>query len=97
MAREKQVTREKVRHLAWLSRIKISKAEERKYVEEMNEILRYFRKLDDIDTTGVPPTYHVADFVNVMRDDEPQPNLPNQLLGIVPARKGRFVKAPRIV
>jgi aspartyl-tRNA(Asn)/glutamyl-tRNA(Gln) amidotransferase subunit C len=94
---EKQVTREQVRHLAWLSRIKISKTEERKYVEEMNEILRYFRKLDNLDITEVSPTYHVADVVNVMRDDEPQPSLPNQLLGIVPARKGRFVKAPRIV
>ncbi|MBS7622368.1 Asp-tRNA(Asn)/Glu-tRNA(Gln) amidotransferase subunit GatC [Candidatus Bathyarchaeota archaeon] len=97
MVREKQVTREQVRHLAWLSRIRISKAEERKYAEEMSEILRYFRKLDDIDTTGIPPTYHVVEVVNVMRDDEPQPNPPNQLLGIVPARKGRFVKAPRIV
>lgn len=97
MVKDKRITREQVRHLAWLARIRISKAEEQKYAKEMNEILRYFRKLDDTDTQGVPPTYHVADVVNIMRDDEPRPTPSDQLLGIVPVKKDRFVKAPRIV
>jgi len=97
MVKDKQITREQVRHLAWLARIKISKAEEQKYAKEMNEILRYFRKLDDADTHGIPPTYHVADVVNVAREDEPQPTPPDRLLEMVPLKKDRFVKAPRIV
>jgi len=97
MAEKKGITREQVRHLAWLARIRITKTEEQKYAGEMNEILNYFKKLDDADTEKVEPTYHVAEVVNVMREDEPKPNPSDQLLRIAPVKKERFIKAPRIV
>ena len=97
MADHKEITRDQVKHLAWLARVKISKAEEQKYAKEMNEILKYFKKLDEAETEGVEPTHHVAEIVNITRKDEPQPNPSEQVLGVAPATKGRFVKAPRIV
>jgi len=93
----KEITKAQVKHLAWLARIKISKAEEQKYAEEMSEILRYFKKLDEADTEGVEPTYHVVEVTNVMREDEPQTKLSDPILKIAPATKERFIKAPRIV
>ncbi|MBS7625809.1 Asp-tRNA(Asn)/Glu-tRNA(Gln) amidotransferase subunit GatC [Candidatus Bathyarchaeota archaeon] len=96
MAKE-VITLEEVRRLAWLSKIKISKREERRYLNEMSEILEYFRMLDEIDTEGVEPTYHVIELVNVTREDAPQQTSPDSLLEIVPVMKGRYVKAPRIV
>ncbi len=96
-ARRKEITREQVRHLAWLARITISKAEEQKYAQEMSEILKYFKKLDEVNTEGVEPTYHVVEVVNVMREDEPQPKPSDELLKIAPVTKKRFIKAPRIV
>ncbi len=97
MVDRKEITRGQVRHLAWLARVKISKTEEQKYAEEMSEILKYFRKLDEASTEGIEPTHHVVEIVNVTREDEPQPNPSDQVLGVAPAKKGRFVKAPRIV
>lgn len=91
------ITLEEVRRLAWLSKIKISKKEERRYLDEMSEILEYFRRLDEIDTEGVEPTYHVIELVNVAREDAPKQTSPDSILEIVPVMKGRYVKAPRIV
>ncbi|MGQ9543414.1 MAG: Asp-tRNA(Asn)/Glu-tRNA(Gln) amidotransferase subunit GatC [Candidatus Bathyarchaeia archaeon] len=91
------ITSKQVRHLAWLAKIKISRSEERKYLDEISEILNYFRKLDEVDTEGVEPTYHVLELVNVARDDVPKQEAPSKLLEIVPVMKGRYVKAPRIV
>ncbi|TRO57015.1 Asp-tRNA(Asn)/Glu-tRNA(Gln) amidotransferase subunit GatC, partial [Candidatus Bathyarchaeota archaeon] len=71
--------------------------EESKYAKEMGEILKYFRKLDEVDTEGVEPTHHVVDVVNVMREDEPEIKPAENILKIVPAKKDRFIKAPRIV
>jgi aspartyl-tRNA(Asn)/glutamyl-tRNA(Gln) amidotransferase subunit C len=97
MVKGKEITNAQVKHLAWLSRIKISKTEEQKYANEMSQILKYFKKLDEAETEGIEPTYHVAEVTNVMREDEPKPQPSDQLLKIVPVIKGRFVKAPRIV
>ena len=97
MVKSKEITRAQVKHLAWLSRIRISKLEEEKYAEEMSEILRYFKKLDEADTEGVESTYHVVEVTNVMREDEPQTKPSEALLKGVPAKKGRFIRAPRIV
>lgn len=91
------ITSEEVRRLAWLSKIKISKNEERRYLEEMGEILEYFKMLDEVDTEGVEPTYHVIELVNVTREDVAQQTSSNSLLEIVPVMKGRYVKAPRII
>ncbi len=97
MSEDKKITKEQVKHLAWLARIKIADSEESKYADEMGEILNYFRKLDEVDTEGVEPTHHVVDVVNVMREDEPEIKSAENILKIVPVKKDRFIKAPRIV
>lgn len=38
--------------------------------EEMSQILDYVEKLDELDTSGVPPMSHVLDVTNVLRTDE---------------------------
>jgi aspartyl-tRNA(Asn)/glutamyl-tRNA(Gln) amidotransferase subunit C len=97
MSQDKKITIEQVKHLAWLARIKIADSEMGKYAEDMGEILKYFKKLDELDTEGVEPTHHVVDIVNVMREDEPQTKPAENILKIVPSKKDRFIKAPRIV
>jgi aspartyl-tRNA(Asn)/glutamyl-tRNA(Gln) amidotransferase subunit C len=97
MSEDKKITREQVKHLAWLARIKIADSEVSKYAEEMGEILKYFKKLDEVDTEGIEPTHHVVDVVNVMREDEPEIKSAEHILKIVPAKKDRFIKAPRII
>lgn len=64
------LSREDVRHVAQLARLDFSDDEERRMAEEMSQILDYVEKLDELDTSGVPPMAHVLDVTNVFRADE---------------------------
>lgn len=64
------ISRDDVRHVAELARLDFSDDEEQRMAEEMSQILDYVEKLDELDTSGVPPMSHVLDVSNVFRDDE---------------------------
>lgn len=86
-----------VKHLSWLTRIDLTDKEAREIARQLARILAYFRKIDEVDTSGVEPIYHPLEIANVSRSDEPAPFPPDEILKIVPSRKGRYVKAPRMV
>lgn len=91
------ISKKDVEHLAELAKIEVSKKDASTLRSQLNEILEYFRKIDEVDTEGVPPTYHVHDIVNILREDEPQPPEPDAPLENAPQRKARFIKAPRMM
>lgn len=91
----KLITKKRLKHLSWLSKIELRR-EEREFEEQLNEILEYFKKLDEVDLKGVEPLYHVLELKNVFREDAPKPSNPGEMLKVVPRLKGRYVRAPRI-
>jgi aspartyl-tRNA(Asn)/glutamyl-tRNA(Gln) amidotransferase subunit C len=91
------ISEKDIEHIAELAKLHLSKRELANLRGEMNDILSYFRTIDEADTEGVTPAFHVQDLVNVLRDDTPQSNEPDPLLNNAPQKKGRFIKAPRIV
>ena len=66
--------------------------------EEMSQILDYVEKLDELDTSGVPPMSHVLDVTNVYREDEVEERIDReQALEPAPeAEQGYFV-VPKVV
>ncbi len=70
MAEEKQISPDKIKHIAHLSRIGISEDEAIKYANQMNGILDYMNILSEVDTEGVEMTTQVTGLKNVMREDE---------------------------
>ena len=51
-----------------------------------------------LDTTGVPPTSHVLDLANVMRDDEVRPCYPaDAMLANAPDPEGDQFRVPKIL
>jgi aspartyl-tRNA(Asn)/glutamyl-tRNA(Gln) amidotransferase subunit C len=68
------------------------------FTEQFNGILDYFKKIDEVDTEDVEPTYHVLDIDNVFRKDKTEPSLPaEKVLENAPRKEKKFFKAPRIV
>ncbi|PSQ51729.1 MAG: Asp-tRNA(Asn)/Glu-tRNA(Gln) amidotransferase GatCAB subunit C, partial [Bacteroidetes bacterium QH_10_64_37] len=61
------VSRDDVRHVAQLARLDFSAEEEAQMADELSRILDYVDKLDELDTSGVPPMSHVLDVTNVFR------------------------------
>lgn len=96
--KRRYLSKKNVEHIAWLAHIELSKKEKTLFIKQFNDILEYFKKIDEVDTENVQPTYHVLDLKNVYREDEATPSMPiKEALKNVPKKEKKFVKAPRIV
>lgn len=92
------ISKKEVEHVAWLARIELSEEEKDLFTKQFNDILDYFKKIDSVDTEGVPPMYHVLYLVNVFREDEVLPPLPEkEILKNAPKKERRFFRAPRLI
>lgn len=92
------LTREEVLHVAQLARLSLGPEEVELFTRQLNDILTYIEKLQELDTHGVPPLAHVVPVANVFREDEVKVGLPRDLaLENAPApEEGSFV-VPRII
>ncbi|MFB6249686.1 MAG: Asp-tRNA(Asn)/Glu-tRNA(Gln) amidotransferase subunit GatC [Salinibacter sp.] len=92
------LSREDVRHVAELARLDFSDDEEARMAEEMSQILEYVEKLDELDTSGVPPMSHVLDVTNVYREDDIESRIDReQALEPAPASEQGYFLVPRVV
>jgi len=93
-----KITRDEVRRVALLARLQFSPQEEEILTGQLDKILQYMEKLNQLDTTGVEPLAHVVDIVNVFREDRVanQPS-PDAMLANAPARERDFFKVPKII
>ena len=93
-----KITPDIVRHVARLARLELGEEEALKMEAQLGDILGYIGLLDDLDLSDVPPTSHVLDIANVMRDDVVRPSLPVEKgLANAPDRQGTSLKVPKII
>mgnify|MGYP006262705765 CR=1 FL=1 len=72
-----RLSTDEVRHVAELAKLKLTDDEVALFSEQLSQILEYAERLQEIDTSAVPPTPYVLPVENVMRDDIPEPSLSN--------------------
>ena len=60
-----------VQYVADLARIALGDDEAQRYQAELDAVLDYVRKLDELDVDGIEPTAHATPLTNVMREDTP--------------------------
>ena len=88
-----RLTRDQVKHVAELAKLKLTEAEIDLFQEQLSAILAYADRLDELDTASIPPTAGVLPLRNVMRADEPRPSFPREaMLANAPAVEDGFVK-----
>ena len=92
------LTREDVKNVATLARMELTEEEEEMLAGQLDKILKYIEKLDQLDTDKVEPLAHVGDIVNAFRDDRVT-NKPSvdPLLSNAPEREENFFKVPKII
>ena len=89
------ISREQLLHVARLARLELRDDEVDRLGAQLNDILEAVGKVAELDLTGVPPTSHPLDVVNVWGADEPQPCLPvDEALANAPEREGNYFKVP---
>jgi aspartyl-tRNA(Asn)/glutamyl-tRNA(Gln) amidotransferase subunit C len=96
-----KLTREEVARVAVLARLRLTAAEESEFTAQLEQILGYMDKLNEIDTNTVLPFSHrnwLGDLVENLREDKVA-NKPSTdaLLANAPDRDGTFFKVPKIL
>lgn len=65
-----ELTKEEVRHIAHLARLRLSEEEVEKFSSQLTGILGWIEMLNEVDTEGVEETAQVAGLQNSERADE---------------------------
>ncbi|MGA1846185.1 Asp-tRNA(Asn)/Glu-tRNA(Gln) amidotransferase subunit GatC [Deferribacter abyssi] len=87
-----------VKHIAKLARLKFEENELERFTTELNKILDYIHKLNELNTEGVEPTSHVLDIINVFREDDVRDSLSNEeALQNAPDKDYGHFKVPRVI
>ena len=84
--------------VADLARLQLSDEEKTLLTEELNRILSYMEKLDELDTRDAEPTSHVVPVSTPFRQDEAEafPGR-DEILALGPDVKGGYFRVPKII
>lgn len=63
------ISHKDVQHIAALSRLSLTEEEKELFGNQLNDILLYVNKLNELDTADVTPTSHVVPMQNIFRND----------------------------
>ena len=87
-----------IEHLARLARLSVSEAEKTLFAGQIDNILNYMDKLNELDTGDVEPTSHVIQLSNVVREDLPKASLDREAaLMNAPDKTDKFYRVPKII
>jgi aspartyl-tRNA(Asn)/glutamyl-tRNA(Gln) amidotransferase subunit C len=94
-----QISRDDVQHLAQLSSLQLTDDEVDALGVDLENIVGYIQQLDELDTTGVEPTYQVTGLQNVWRQDEVDNYGVDKvaLLALAPATEAEQIKVPKVL
>ena len=102
------ITEKDVTYVADLANLDLTAEERSRFAKDLNSILEYIGRLNELDTTQVPPMSQVSDryssdpngnrFAYAQRDDVIQPCLPHEAaMQNAPETDGSFFKVPRVI
>jgi aspartyl-tRNA(Asn)/glutamyl-tRNA(Gln) amidotransferase subunit C len=92
------VTKKDVEKIADLAQLKFSEQELESFTPQMNEILAYMDKLNELDTENVEPLSHPVEQTNVFREDELKPSITTEdALKNAPAKDEHYFKVPKVI
>ncbi len=88
-------TVEEVAHLARLEFTEEGKVE---ILNDMNRMLAFVDKLNEMDTDGVEPLIYMTDEINVLREDEPKDTVnQKEALKNAPKKDSDYFKVPKVI
>lgn len=92
------VSKKNVEKIAELARLKFSEEELENFTLEMNEILNYMEKLNELDTENIKPLSHPVEQTNVFRDDKLKPSITTEeALRNAPEKDEHHFKVPKVI
>lgn len=93
-----KISKKQVEHVARLARLTLTEEELEKMTSQLDNILSYVEKLNELDTGSINPTSHVFSLSNAFRSDTIKESLPrSEALKNAPQQNGEMFQVPRII
>jgi aspartyl-tRNA(Asn)/glutamyl-tRNA(Gln) amidotransferase subunit C len=93
-----QFTRKDVDAIARLARLELAADEQELFARQLSDILAYATHVQDVDTSGVPPTAHALVTEIPLRDDVGRPSLArDEAQASAPLAAHGLFKVPRVL
>jgi aspartyl-tRNA(Asn)/glutamyl-tRNA(Gln) amidotransferase subunit C len=95
---DKIIGKKDVEYVAKLAKVRLDDSQKERFLKQLNDILSYFKKLNELDTDQVEPTSYILHSSNMFHEDIVKPSLPQEtVLGLTQYKKNGYFKVPRIL
>ena len=92
------ITKEEVLYVAHLARLDLDEESIEKFAGQIDEILGYIEKLNQVETKGIKATSHAISLTNAFRDDEEKEHIDRELaLANAPEKEDGSFVVPKVV
>ena len=93
-----EVTDELIENLANLAMLEFDTDEKVEIRQDLQKMIAFIEKLQELDTEGIEPLIHMSDAVNVLRDDVVQGSMSREeALANAPDTDGVFFRVPKVI
>ncbi len=93
-----KISSREVEYVANLARLEVTDKEKEKFTAQLNDILLYIDKLNELDTKGVEPMSHAIAVTNAFREDKILDSIgTEQTLANAPDTRGEFFRVPKVI
>jgi aspartyl-tRNA(Asn)/glutamyl-tRNA(Gln) amidotransferase subunit C len=93
-----EITDKTVDELAHLARLQFEGEAKQRIKHDLNRILGFMEKLNELDTEGVEPLIYLSEELNVLRNDESRQTITQQqALKNAPQRDSDYFKVPKVL
>ncbi|WP_291399473.1 Asp-tRNA(Asn)/Glu-tRNA(Gln) amidotransferase subunit GatC [Daejeonella sp.] len=93
-----KVNSETIDKIAHLARLEVQEDEKQGLLDDMNKILTFMDKLNEVDTQGIEPLVYLNDEVNVLREDEVKQEISTEIaLKNAPKSDGKFFRVAKVI
>ncbi|MCC7402312.1 MAG: Asp-tRNA(Asn)/Glu-tRNA(Gln) amidotransferase subunit GatC [Chitinophagaceae bacterium] len=84
--------------LANLAKLKFEDAEKEEIKKDLQKMIGFVEKLNELDLEGAEPLLHMSDEVNVLREDEVKGSISREdALKNAPVHDEQFFKVPKVI
>lgn len=93
-----EVTDDMINNLAALSRLQFNELEKEEIKKDLQRMISFVEKLNEVDTTGVEPLLHMSEVMNVYREDRVEGSMQkSEALANAPSSDKDFFKVPKVI
>jgi aspartyl-tRNA(Asn)/glutamyl-tRNA(Gln) amidotransferase subunit C len=84
--------------IAHLARLQFNDSEKASIKNDLQKMIAFVEKLNELDTTGVAPLLHMSENVNILREDEIKGSIGREEgLKNAPMHDNQFFKVPKVI